>query len=247
MPVVLVHGVPETPAVWAPLRSELGRDDVVALQLPGFGCARPEGFGATKEEYVSWLVGELERLQGDDPVDLVGHDWGGGLSVRLVSTRPDLVRSWVTDAPGLGDPEFEWHELAKIWQTADEGEAFWDQQLGQPVEERAGAFEIFGVPHDRAVMLAGEIDQTMVGCILALYRSATSVGKEWAPDFVDVPAPGLALLPAEDPFLSVERVAAIAKRAGAAVAELPGVSHWWMLQDPATGAEALQTFWASLD
>ena len=42
MPVVLVHGVPETPAVWDPLRSKLSRDDVVALQLPGFGCPRPE-------------------------------------------------------------------------------------------------------------------------------------------------------------------------------------------------------------
>jgi len=79
MPVVFVHGVPETPEVWGPLRSKLSRDDVVALQLPGFGCARPEGFGATKEEYVAWLVAELERLQGADPIDLVGHDWGGGL------------------------------------------------------------------------------------------------------------------------------------------------------------------------
>jgi pimeloyl-ACP methyl ester carboxylesterase len=64
MPVVLVHGVPETPALWDPLRSELQRQDVEALQLPGFGCPRPDGFGATKEEYVEWLVGELERCAG---------------------------------------------------------------------------------------------------------------------------------------------------------------------------------------
>src|SRR5215216_3045053 len=102
MPVVLVHGVPETPAVWGPLRAHLHRADVVALQLPGFGCPRPEGFGATKEEYVAWLVGELERLNAEEagPVDVVGHDWGGGFVVRLVSLRPELVRSWVTDAAG---------------------------------------------------------------------------------------------------------------------------------------------------
>ena len=64
MPVVLVHGVPETPAIWDPLRSAPRRQDVVALQLPGFGCARPDGFGATKEEYVDWLVGELEGSAG---------------------------------------------------------------------------------------------------------------------------------------------------------------------------------------
>ncbi|MDP8930908.1 MAG: alpha/beta hydrolase, partial [Actinomycetota bacterium] len=48
MPAVLVHGVPETPVVWGPLRSHLRRSDIVALRLPGFGCPPPEGFGATK-------------------------------------------------------------------------------------------------------------------------------------------------------------------------------------------------------
>ena len=77
MPAVLVHGVPETSALWDGLVPLLGRDDVVTLQLPGFGTPRPDGFGATKEEYVDWLVGELESRQGDGPIDLVGHDWGG--------------------------------------------------------------------------------------------------------------------------------------------------------------------------
>ncbi len=246
MPVVLVHGVPEPPAVWGQLQTQLARKDVITLQLPGFGCARPDGFGATKEEYVSWLTAELQGLQGGDPIDLVGHDWGGGLLVRLVSTRPDLVRSWVTDAAGLGDPEFEWHDFAKIWQTPGEGEDFFAQQLAQSVEERATVFEMVGVPHDDATAMAGSIDQTMVDCILALYRSAMDVGKEWAPDFQDIPAAGLVLLPSEDPFLSVDRATAGAKRAGASVAELSGLSHWWMLQDPAQGAAVLEGFWATV-
>ena len=218
----------------------------MTLQFPGFGCARPEGFEATKEEYVGWLVGELEGLQGGPPVDLVGHDWGGGLTVRLVSTRPDLVRSWVSDAAGIGSADFEWHDFAKIWQTPGEGEDFFAQQLAQPVEERAAVFEMIGVPHDHAVTMAGAIDQTMVDCILSLYRSAIDVGKEWSPDFHDIPAAGLVLLPGEDPFLSVDGAKAAADRAGADVAELPGLSHWWMLQDPATGAPVLEAFWAGL-
>src|SRR3989442_6610522 len=111
MTAVLVHGVPETPAVWKPLRSHLSRTDVVALHLTGFGCPRPSGFSSTKEEYVSWLIGQLEEMALDGPVDLVGHDWGGGFTVRLVSTRPELVRSWVTDAAGIGDIDFEWHQF----------------------------------------------------------------------------------------------------------------------------------------
>jgi pimeloyl-ACP methyl ester carboxylesterase len=245
MPAVLVHGVPETPAVWDPVRSQLQRDDVVALQLPGFGCARPNGFGATKEEYVTWLVGELSGLQADGPVDLVGHDWGGGFVVRLVSTRPDLVRSWVSDAAGLGDPDFEWHEFAKIWQTPGAGEEFFDQQLAQSVDERAGVFEMFGVPHDLAIAMAGAVDRTMADCILALYRSAVDVGKEWSPDFRDIPAPGLVLVPSEDPFLSGDGARLGASNAGAAVADLAGLGHWWMLQDPGKGAAVLEEFWSS--
>ena len=246
MPAVLVHGVPETPAIWDPLRSHLQRDDVIALQLPGFGCPRPAGFGATKEEYVAWLVGELERIAPQGPIDLVGHDWGGGFVVRLVSTRADLVRSWVCDAAGLGDVNFEWHDFAKIWQTPGEGEKFYADNLAIPAEERGAVFELFGVPHDAAIALGKPLDQTMADCILALYRSALDVGKEWAPDFHDIAPPGRILVPSEDAFLAADSSRNSARRTGATITELDGLGHWWMLQDPERGATVLQEFWASL-
>lgn len=242
MPAVLVHGVPETPALWNPLREQLSRDDVVTPQLPGFACPRPDGFGATKEEYVEWLIGELEAI--DEPIDLVGHDWGGGFVVRVVSTRPDLVRTWVCDAAGIGDVNFEWHDFAKIWQTPDAGEQFFKDQLAAPPEERGAIFEMFGVPKERIPLLTNQ-DQTMADCILALYRSAVDVGKEWGPEFEDIPKPGLIVVPTEDPFLSAEGARLGAKRTGAQLAELDGLGHWWMLQDPARGARTLESFWAS--
>jgi len=247
MPAVLVHGVPETPAVWEHLRSELNRTDVVTPQLPGFGCPRPAGFGATKEEYVQWLVSELETIAGQGPIDLVGHDWGGGFAVRVVSTRPDLVRSWVSDAAGIGDVDFEWHDFAKIWQTPGEGEQFFEQQMAATPEERGTVFEMFGVPSDRAVALASWADPVMAESILALYRSAVDVGREWGPDFRDIPKPGLVVVPTEDPFLSGDGAATSARRAGAPVVKLEGIGHWWMLQDPGKGAQVLEEFWASLD
>jgi pimeloyl-ACP methyl ester carboxylesterase len=57
-------------------------------------------------------------------VDLVGHDWGGGFTLRAASLRPDLLHSWVSYAAGVGDVEFRWHEFAKIWQTPGAGEQF---------------------------------------------------------------------------------------------------------------------------
>ncbi|HXQ60652.1 MAG TPA: alpha/beta hydrolase [Acidimicrobiales bacterium] len=246
MTIVLVHGVPETAAVWDPLLGVLGRSDVETVRLPGFGSAPPSGFGATKEEYVVWLIGELERIGTSGPVDLVGHDWGGGFVVRVVSTRPELVRSWVTDAGAIGDPAFEWHDFAKIWQTPGEGEEFFAQQLATPVEDSATVFEAYGVPLERARALAGWADEQMARCILALYRSAVDVGREWGPDFHDIAKPGLILLPSDDPFLSADGARSSVKRTGAALSELPGVGHWWMLQDPARAAAVLTDFWASV-
>ena len=188
MTIVLVHGVPETAAVWDPLREILGRSDVVAVELPGFGNAAAKGFGATKEDYLGWLVAELERIGGSGPIDLVGHDWGGGFVVRVVSTRPDLVRSWVTDAGAIGDPAFEWHDFAKIWQTPDEGEEFFAQQLATPGGECHPLRGLRGA--DRPRPDPGRLGRRDHGpCILALYRSAVDVGQEWGPDFCDIPAP----------------------------------------------------------
>ena len=50
MTVVLVHGVPETAAVWDPFVDELarlGETDVVRLSPPGFGAPVPDGFDAS--------------------------------------------------------------------------------------------------------------------------------------------------------------------------------------------------------
>src|SRR5207247_5934508 len=86
MPAFLVHGVPDTHRLWAPLRARLRRTDVITPSLPGFGCPLPAGFAASKEAYVDWLVREIERVGA--PVDLVGHDWGALPVQRLVSPPP---------------------------------------------------------------------------------------------------------------------------------------------------------------
>ena len=196
------------------------------------------------ETPAGWLVAQLESM--GDAVDLVGHDWGGGFVVRVVSTRPDLVRSWVTDAAGLADAGFEWHDFAKIWQTPQAGEDFWDQQLAASPAERAGVFEMFGVPAEPALDLASRVNRSMADCIMDLYRSAVDVGKQWGPDFAAIPAPGLVIIPGEDPFQNAASAARAAARAGATTAALNGAGHWWMLQDPARAATVLREFWATL-
>lgn len=72
---------------------------MICLSPPGFGAPAPDGWGATVEDYRDWLIAELAAI--DSPVDLVGHDWGGGHVVTVAMTRPDLLRSWCTDVIGI--------------------------------------------------------------------------------------------------------------------------------------------------
>jgi pimeloyl-ACP methyl ester carboxylesterase len=249
MTVVLVHGNPETADLWDPLRSELGRDDVVALSPPGFGAPVPDGFAATSDEYLAWLIGELQGIEG--PIDLVGHDWGGGHVQRLAATRPDLIRSWVSDVLGLFDAEYVWHDFAQVWQTEGGGEASIEAWRAMSTEDFVATFAAIGVPEDAARHSAELFAGPDTGrCILALYRSAAQPKlKEWGDELARAePRAALAIIPTDDPYLGgVEMNRRAAERCGAQVAVLEGLGHWWMLQDPALGAAVLAKFFATLD
>ncbi len=242
--IVFVHGVPETAALWDNVRSHLNGESV-ALSLPGFGCARPDGFGATKDEYVAWLVAELDRF--DEPVDLVGHDWGAGLTYRVAMVHGDRIRSWVADVGNIMHPDYEWHAFAKIWQTPGDGEAFFTDQAAAPPEARAVIFEGLGVPHGDAVALASASDETMASCILDLYRSATpNAYADWKDGYGPTSAPGLVLWPTEDPFGEEAKSVQVAEMLGARHQPLDGLSHWWPLQAPEVAAGALAEFVSSV-
>jgi pimeloyl-ACP methyl ester carboxylesterase len=248
MPIVLVHGNPETAAIWDDLRAELGRDDVTALSPPGFGAPVPEGFGATSDDYVAWLAAELERIDG--PIDLIGHDWGGGHVVRLVQARPELVRSWATDIAGALDPAYVWHDFAQVWQTPGAGEQAVAQMAATPTEQRAQQFEGLGMSKAAAASVAAASGEEMGRCILALYRSAAQPKMaEWGADLSNLRTkPGLVIIATEDHFTGGETLARrTAERAGARVTVLDGLGHWWMCQDPKRGAEAIRSFVDSLD
>jgi pimeloyl-ACP methyl ester carboxylesterase len=249
MPAVFVHGNPETAAVWEPLLGELAavRSDVVCLSPPGFGAPLPGGFDSTQGGYRDWLAGELAAF--GEPVDLVGHDWGGAHVVNVVLSRPDLVRSWVSDVLGIYDPGYEWHELARRWQTPGVGEADVAARFGGTAAERAAVLVERGMSPTVAARVAEGQDEAMGRAALILYRSAAEPGSPGLGLELERAAarPGLAVLATADRVVGTEEQRRrAAARAGAQVAVLDGLGHWWMTQDPARGASALTEFWTSL-
>ena len=247
MTVLLVHGNPETDAIWGPLADALGRGDVVRLSPPGFGAPLPGDFSATYLAYRDWLEGELERV--DEPVDLVGHDWGGGHVVNVMMHRPELVRSWASDVVGLFDPDYVWHDLAQVWQTPGDGEKLVDAMFGGTLQDRTEQLVARGITRNIAESIAAGQGAEMGQAILLLYRSARQpVMAEAGRSLANARArPGLSLLATEDTFVGSDAIRhRAAERAGARTEVLDGLGHWWMVQDPDRGAAALTRFWGTL-
>ena len=219
MPAFLVHGVADTHRLWDKLRSRLSRRDVLAPSLPGFGAATPPGFQPTKEAYVDWLIDEIERA--GEPVDLVGHDWGSLLVQRVVSLRPDLIRTWAC-GDGPIDREYVWHDLARQWQTPGVGEAIMAAMSGDAL---ADGLVAGGVPAEDARAVASHVDARMKECILGLYRSAVRVGHEWEDDVARVTRPALILWSRDDPYVAPRFAERLAARVRGELVLLEGCGH----------------------
>src|SRR5262249_8152251 len=213
-----------------------------------FGSAIPSGFDCSGDAYRDWLADQLGKLT--QPVDLIGHDWGGGHVMRIAMERPSLIRSWTSDILGGFDPDYVWHDMAQAWQTADIGEQAIAQMLGAPAEARAQRYESLGMTSAIARKVAAGANSDMGRAILALYRSAAQ------PAMRDLGAglpraagkPGLAVIAAEDHYVGGETLARRpAEPSGAKVAILNGAGDWWMCQQRKQGADAINAFVASLN
>ena len=90
-PVVLVHGIPTSPALWRHVVPQLPDLRVLAFEMTGYGESIPAGrdrdvsVGAQADRLNAWI----EHL-GIGPVTLVGHDLGGGVVHIAAVRRPDL-------------------------------------------------------------------------------------------------------------------------------------------------------------
>ncbi|MFE3883856.1 alpha/beta fold hydrolase, partial [Streptomyces lydicus] len=221
MTTVFVNGNPESAAIWDPLCAELDRMDVLRLSPPGFGAPIPSGFGCTVSAYRDWLVAELETL--GEPVDLVGHDVGGSTVVSVAMTRPDLLRTWVSDSLGVFDPDYVWHDLAHQWQTPETGEKSVADLMGGTLDARTERMVARGINRPVAARLAAAQGPQMGQAILAFYRSAIQpVMAELGQSLPAAAArPGLAVIGTDDHLVGSQDM----RRRSGGPGRAPGATH----------------------
>ena len=93
--IVLVHGWPDSAAVWDLVVPHLtDRFHVVAVDLPGVGDAPPAiGRSPYRLDALAPALDDMvHSLDTDRGVHLVGHDWGGVLGWELVMTPAYAAR-----------------------------------------------------------------------------------------------------------------------------------------------------------
>jgi pimeloyl-ACP methyl ester carboxylesterase len=142
------------------------------------------------------------------------------------------------------DKEYVWHPMAQLWQTPDSGEQMVDGWVAMPEADRATAMEAGGVAPELARLQSASIDGRMGACILALYRSALTVGEEWEDAVSAMPRrPSLVLWGSDDPYCPTDFAERLAARVDAELLVFDGCSHWWPWDRAAASAAALERLW----
>lgn len=90
-PVVLVHGIPTSPALWRHVVPRLEGVRALAWEMVGYGESIPAGRGRAISvgRQADHLVAWLRELGVEDPI-VVGHDLGGGVAQIAAARNPGL-------------------------------------------------------------------------------------------------------------------------------------------------------------
>ncbi len=247
---LLVHGVPDTPQMWRPLLDALARlsdpaapaAEIYTPAMPGFVEPAPADFPATMHAYADWLCDVVDRHYAESgPVDLVGHDWGALLALRVTHVRRDRLRSWAL-INGAFDPLYRGHAIARIWATRGLGELS-TMILGARTTRLI--MRLCDVPPDLARVEAAAVSPSMKRCIIQLYRSAGGLRDfgGWYDGLDALPRHGLVVWSDRDPFLPVDLAERVAARAGVPLHVERPASHWLPLTHPDMLAARLDRHW----
>ncbi|MBB2484574.1 alpha/beta hydrolase [Mitsuaria sp. WAJ17] len=140
-PLLLLHGFPQTRAMWARIAPQLARHyTVVTADLRGYGDSskprrRPDNANYSFRAMANDQLGLMRRL-GFERFHLVGHDRGGRTAHRMALDHPEAVRSLtVMDiVPTLAMFMDTRHQVAAAywhWYFLQQPEPFPERLIGQ--------------------------------------------------------------------------------------------------------------------
>jgi pimeloyl-ACP methyl ester carboxylesterase len=244
--VVFVHGNPGSSSDWTALldaTGEFGR--AVAVDMPGFGKAdKPRDFDYEVPAYAEFLQGALREL-GIERVHLVVHDFGGPFGLTWGLAHPEAWASAVMINVGVL-PGYEWHSMAKRWQTPVLGELTqaWIPRWGWRRAMQTSNPK--GLPEWFVDKMYDDYDRGTRNTVLKLYRATpdpASTAAELGAAAAALHRPALVVWGAKDPYIGVEYAERQREFFDVQDVEiLPDSGHWPFQDDPDGVAGAVLPF-----
>ena len=245
--VVLLHGLGGAASNWALLAPELARRRrVLVLDLPGHGWSPPPAAAPSLGVYADGVAAVVEQEQ-IGPVALVGHSFGGLVSLRLASRRPELVRGLVLAAAAGISSSTRWAERVLAFfgwvQPGRRISPYWKSVAASDVLKRV----VFGrwFADDPAAL-----PTVAVEALLRDINLHTDTDSAWRAltqddpraDLHRVRAPALVLWGANDRQLPLEDAFDFARRLRAPVRVIARCGHLLIVERPDACLDAIETF-----
>jgi pimeloyl-ACP methyl ester carboxylesterase len=244
--VVAVHGYPDNHAVWDGVAAALGEEfRFVAYDVRGSGDSdKPTGRAAYRmERLADDLVAVIDAVSPEEPVHLLGHDWG---SIQLWGALTDSrITDRVATFTSISGPSLDYaavwlrsgrapvasaRQLLSSWYIA----AFQLPWLPEAVLRRVPAERLTGSAFARS-----EADKTNP---INLYR-ANMAGRLLRARPLPLDLPVLVLAPRDDPYVRrpLASQAPAPFVADLTVEEVDG-GHWIVTEDPTLVADRVRAF-----
>ena len=237
--VLLLHGNPDTHAVWAPLAERLApHARCIAPDLPGFGGTPiTDDFGFSLDNQAAWVAGVADAL-GLAKLHLVVHDVGGPYGLAFACKHADRLRSLTIFNTNFF-PDYKWHFWARVWRTRGLGEIAMSI-ANRPLFIREMRRGSPNMPREYANHAYDAFTKSTKRQVLRWYRAMDAdVHAGWDKQLVATPTPKQVLWGDRDPFIP----ATTADRFGTkAVQHFADYGHWVMLEAPDIAAAAIADF-----
>ena len=244
-PALFLHGVPDTGEMWRSVIDNLPVNfRAIAPDLPGQGLsATPTGFDFSLDAMARFVDALVDALGINEPLHLVGHDFGGIYGMAWAVRSPARVRSLAISNTNFFS-DYRWHTAAQLWRTPILGElsmatmsrGLWRAQMRKiapalPAPLVDAGYESIRNPSVRRT-------------ILRLYRATDPANfRGWEDALLTLMAstPSCVLWGDKDPFVSPSWAEKFHARS---VHHFADYSHWLPAEAPAPFAARLEELWA---
>jgi len=253
--VLLLHGFPETLAVWKDIALALGEEsEVHAFDWPGFGqSSRPpvDRFAYAPRDYARVLHQYIDRAGIDrSSLTIYATDIGALPALLLALEEPAIARSLIVgDFAPFNRPAFMSENLRAL-KSEPAASKVRDYMNANREEMLANVF-FRGLPPEAHYDIAGEVrddvaggwnegGMTAVDAFSHYYAGFSRDQDHFEANLAKLTTPVTVVWGEDDPYINKDMGIEFATRAKAALTLLPGVGHFVHLQAPGHALAAIR-------